>query len=175
VYLMYNLSPDIDNVMIVCASKGAFQRGIECLGCKTVADVAAKLRLKRTALQATFGPVFRPFFAWLFEMGRQITALNTGADASVVRSVPLEAALQLIGSVLGPWPLMAQFTEFCEKSFGQPFNKDLWMQLGRFVEMTTSGQIHRDLSNYDDDLTGGGSAWPCMIDDFVEFVQKAAA
>eukprot|EP00966_Prymnesium_polylepis_P055897 1292971-Prymnesium_polylepis.1 len=29
---MYNLSPDIDNVMIVCASKGAFQRGIECLG-----------------------------------------------------------------------------------------------------------------------------------------------
>ena len=72
--------------------------------CKTVADVAAKLRLKRTALQATFGPAFRPFFAWLFEMGRQITALNTGADVSVVRSVPLDAGLQLIGARAPPPP-----------------------------------------------------------------------
>jgi len=172
VYLMYTLSPEVDDVMVVCPSKAAFQRGVECLGCKSVAEVAAKLRLKRAALQADFGPRFRPFFAWLFEMGRQITAANTGACPTVVRSVPLEAGLPLLSSALGPWSLLPQFCDFSQNVFAQPFNKDLWMQLGRFVEMTTSGQIHADLSNYDDDLTGGGNAWPCMIDDFVEFVQK---
>ena len=40
--------------------------------------------------------------------------------------------------------------------------------------MTQTGQIAPDLSNYDDDAAGG-SAWPCAIDDFVEFVQAAAA
>ena len=33
VFLMFTLSPEIDDVMVVCASKAAFQRGIECLGC----------------------------------------------------------------------------------------------------------------------------------------------
>ena len=38
------------------------------------------------------------------------------------------------------------------------------------ASQTTTGQIEPDLSNYDDDDgAGGGSAWPCMIDDFVEW------
>ena len=38
------------------------------------------------------------------------------------------------------------------------------------ASQTTTGQIKPDLSNYEDDGSGGGSAWPCMIDDFVEWV-----
>lgn len=29
-----------------------------------------------------------------------------------------------------------------------------------------------DLSNYDDDDAGGGNAWPCFIDEMVEWVQS---
>ena len=40
--------------------------------------------------------------------------------------------------------------------------------------MTATGTISADLANYDDDVTGGGSAWPCAIDDFVDFVREGA-
>ena len=40
--------------------------------------------------------------------------------------------------------------------------------------MTRTGVISRDLSNYDDDAAGG-SAWPCAIDEFVEYVQAQNA
>ena len=77
-------------------------------------------------------------------------------------------------AVLSTWPLMAKLKAYCNDKYAQPFSKDLWTRIGRFVNMTTSGQIRADLSNYDDDAAGG-SAWPCAIDDFVEFVQEAAA
>ena len=82
--------------------------------------------------------------------------------------------MQLMEAVLGKWPYMAKLKTFCEDKYKQPFSKDLWTQIGRFAHMTATGQIARDLSNYDDDAAGG-SAWPCAIDDFVEFVQEAAA
>jgi len=207
VYLLFTLSPEIEDVMVVCASKVAFQRGIECLGCgllvfvgiascllavvrvaalsshaatnmnacrcKTLADLPVKLRLTRLALQSDYSERFHPFFVWLFDMGKNIAAMNSGACVSVVRSVPLLVGLQLMEAVLGSWPLFPKLKDFCEQQFMQPFSKDMWTQIGRFVEMTTSGQIHKDLGNYDDDLTGGGSAWPCMIDDFVEYVQNS--
>jgi len=64
---------------------------------------------------------------------------------------------------------MAKFKEFCSAKDLAPFSKDLWTQIGRFAHLTTTGQIEPDLSNYEDDGSGGGSAWPCMIDDFVEW------
>ena len=33
VFLMFTLSPTIDDVMIVCPNKATFQRGVESLGC----------------------------------------------------------------------------------------------------------------------------------------------
>jgi len=172
-YLIYTLSPEITDVMVVCSSKTAFQRGVDSLGCKTPAELPVKLKQKRIALQSEYSARFRPFFVWLFDMGKNIAAMNSGADVGVVRSVPLDVGLQLMEAVLGSWRLFPKLKEFCETSFAQPLSKDLWTQICRFVEMTTSGQIQEDLSNYDDDLTGGGSAWPCMIDDFVEFAQKS--
>ena len=115
---------------------------------------------------------FQPFYRWMFEMGKSISAMNTGSHVSAVRSVPLAEGLQLMEVVLGSWRLMGKLKEFCETKADAPFNKDLWAQIGRFAHLTTSGQISADLSNYDDDGSGGGSAWPCMIDDFVEWVTE---
>ena len=59
---------------------------LDCRRCASPAELSAKLRLKRAALQADFGVCFRPFFAWLFEMGRQITAMNTGEHGCSVEA-----------------------------------------------------------------------------------------
>ena len=75
-------------------------------------------------------------------------------------------------AVLSSWPLMAQLKAFCADKYAQPFSKDLWTQIGRLVHMTSTGLIRPDLSNYDDE-NAGGSAWPCAIDDFVEYVAAA--
>ena len=53
-------------------------------------------------------------------------------------------------------------------------SQDLWTQIGRFARLTKIGKIRPDLANYDDD-DAGGSAWPCAIDDFVEYVQQQVA
>ena len=50
-----------------------------------------KLRQRRASLQSSFGPEFQPFFRWMFEMGKAIAALNSGAAACAVRTVPLQA------------------------------------------------------------------------------------
>ena len=93
--------------------------------------------------------------------------------AANVRTVPLDVGLSLLEGALSSWALKEQFKAFCEQQHKQPFSKDLWNQIGRFAHMHKTGQIAKDLSNYDDE-SGGGSAWPCAIDDFVEFVQAAA-
>ena len=236
-YLMYLLVPDVEDVMTVCRSQSALQKTVEGLGCRLVSDCPQKLRSKKAAMVASFDMhSFQPFFRWMFDMGKSISAMNTGAHVGVVRSVPVQVSdmrprplqrareatsqpataaaasvaqtgLQLMEAVLSGWALMAKFKEFCSTKDLAPFSKDLWTQIGRFAHLvrrlpdpladrcthmrarachagalgaaaachpgpsqTTTGQIEPDLSNYDDDGSGGGSAWPCMIDDFVEWV-----
>lgn len=170
-YLMYLLVPDVEDVMTVCRSQSALQKTVEGLGCRLVSDCPQKLRSKKAAMVASFDMhSFQPFFRWMFDMGKSISAMNTGAHVGVVRSVPVQTGLQLMEAVLSGWALMAKFKEFCSTKDLAPFSKDLWTQIGRFAHLTTTGQIEPDLSNYDDDGSGGGSAWPCMIDDFVEWV-----
>jgi hypothetical protein len=271
---LFTLSPEIEDVMVVCASKVAFQRGIECLGCgllvfvgiascllavvrvaalsshaatnmnacrcKTLADLPVKLRLTRLALQSDYSERFHPFFVWLFDMGKNIAAMNSGACVSVVRSVPLlvrcyllhfhpmllSVKIQSVRDRYPPIPATCVTRSDCsswklcwDRGRYSPSSKisvsssscslsartcgrrsvdswrwyasrrahpiDCWylrlcvllsLNSGphfRLLHQTTSGQIHKDLGNYDDDLTGGGSAWPCMIDDFVEYVQNS--
>ena len=74
-------------------------------------------------------------------------------------------------AVLAKWPLMDKLKAFCADKHAQPFSKDLWDQLGRFAMLTTCRVIAADLSNYEE---CGGGAWPCMIDDFVEWHEKQA-
>ena len=80
----------------------------------------------------------------------------------------------MMEAVLSGWALMAKFKEFCSTKDLAPFSKDLWTQICRFVHMCKTGQIDDDLANYDDE-DAGGSAWPCAIDDYVEYVQEKRA
>jgi len=174
-FLLSGSSQTVDDVMVVCSSKAVMQRALDCLGCRLLGDLPGQLRSKSASLQAGYGDAFQAFFRWLFEMGKAIAALNNGVQAGAVRTVPLQEGVMLMDAVLGSWPLMPQLKAFCQDKFGQPFSKDLWTQVSRFAHMTSTGQISSDLSNYDDDATGGGSAWPCAIDDFVEYVQEQAS
>ena len=79
-------------------------------------------------------------------MGKAIAALNNNVSADRVRTVPLEEGLQLMEAALSQWPLMGAFKTFCSGTYNQPFSKDLWTQIGRFVHMTRTGQIAHDLS-----------------------------
>lgn len=176
IYLSFRLSPSeqtVEDVMTVCASKHSLQSAMDGLGCQSMGELPGKLRSKSAALQSDFGAQFSPFFRWLFEMGKAISALNNGVSALQVRTVPLAEGLQLMEAVLGAWPLMTKLKAFCLDKYSQPFSRDLWTQIGRFVNMTSTGQIRADLSNYDDDAAGG-SAWPCAVDEFVEYVKEAA-
>tara|TARA_B110001452_G_C15124528_1_gene391908 strand:- start:42 stop:680 length:639 start_codon:yes stop_codon:yes gene_type:complete len=173
-YLMYLLIPSVEDVMTVCKSKADLQHAVDRLGCRLVSEVPAKLRSKKSSMGEYEMHDFQPFYQWMFEMGKAISAMNTGAHVSAVRSVPLAEGLQLMEIALGSWSLMGKLKEFCTTKADAPFSKDLWVQIGRFAHLTTTGHIAADLSNYEDDGAGGGSAWPCMIDDFVEFVQAPA-
>ena len=176
-YLIFVFSPSRDavtDVFTVCESKAAMQSALDGLGCRTMSELPAKLRAKCAHMQTDFGPPFPAFFRWLFEMGKAVAAVNNDVAAHAVRTVPLNEGLQLLEAVLPKWRLTPTLKAFCVDKYAQPFSKDLWTQIGRFAHMTQTGQIVADLSNYDDDASGGGSAWPCAIDDFVEFVQAGA-
>eukprot|EP00325_Prymnesiales_sp_UTEX-LB-985_P003253 CAMPEP_0174698320 /NCGR_PEP_ID=MMETSP1094-20130205/3940_1 /TAXON_ID=156173 /ORGANISM="Chrysochromulina brevifilum, Strain UTEX LB 985" /LENGTH=284 /DNA_ID=CAMNT_0015895463 /DNA_START=71 /DNA_END=926 /DNA_ORIENTATION=+ len=174
IYLSFCLSgrrETVDDVMVVCSSKHHLQVTIDSLGCRTMADVPARLQQKCAALRVDYGSGFTSLFRWLFEIGKALTALAREVDVTALRTVPVTEGLGLMDTVLSSWRLMPQLKDFFANKYAQPFSKDLWMQIGRFVNMTQTGRISADLSNYDDDDTGGGSAWPSAIDEFVEFVQ----
>ena len=178
VYLMYTLVPTIDedDVMTVCHSARTLRDGMQKLGAREITELPRALRAVRADMEEEYGTYdFQPFFKWIFDLGKGLTTLSLEVSASAVRSVPVAEGVVLMGAALGAWELLPAFKEFCETSKTvQPFSKDVWVQLGRFVHLTKNGFIVADLSNYDDDDTGGCSAWPCMIDDFVEFVQAKA-
>jgi len=177
IYLSFCLSgrrETVEDVMIVCSSKHLLQHTVDSLGCRNMGEVAGKLRQKCAALRVDYGSGFTPMFRWLFEMGKALYALSRGGDVTALRTVPVSEGLALMETVLSSWRLWEDLKDFFANKYGQPFSKDLWMQIGRFVSMTQTGRIAADLSNYDDDDTGGGSAWPSAIDEFVEFVQAKA-
>ena len=111
-YLFGGSSQSVEDVMVVCTSKGAMQRALDALGAKTFGDVPLRLAERCAMLQRDFGSNFLVFFRWLFEMGKAVAALNLGVHASAVRTVPLDVGLQLMEPVLGTWPLMAELKAF---------------------------------------------------------------
>mmetsp|Transcript_24280 Transcript_24280/g.66929 ORF Transcript_24280/g.66929 Transcript_24280/m.66929 type:complete len:106 (-) Transcript_24280:424-741(-) len=54
------------------------------------------------------------------------------------------------------------------------FTRSPVLTFANLAPQTTVGVIVADLSNYDDDDAGGGNAWPCFVDEFVEWVQAGA-
>lgn len=72
-----------------------------------------------------------------------------------------KAMLQLLLSKA--WPLYSEFAEFLQQPKApRVINKDQWNNIYEF-----SKTINTDLSNYSID-----GAWPVLLDDFVDFLQK---
>ena len=94
-------------------------------------------------------------------------AFGFSLDEPGQRVLQCEVAVAMWRLLFGShsWPLAGRWCDFVEGEYKRAVSKDAWAQLLDFVET-----IDPDLSNYDDDGSGGGSAWPCMIDDFVEWV-----
>lgn len=61
------------------------------------------------------------------------------------------------------WPLFSEFAQFLEQPKApRVINKDQWNNIFEF-----SRTINTDLSNYSID-----GAWPVLLDDFVEYLQR---
>ena len=78
------------------------------------------------------------------------------------RGIDLESAREMLSCVLGhrfvAWPLLGSFLEFLTKSSYRGMTRDQWNSLFEFAD-----SIAVDLTNYDEE-----SAWPVMLDEFVE-------
>ena len=112
-YLMHLLTPKIDDVMVVCPSEEGFRAVVERrLQCARPADVAAKLRAKRTEFisdaygNGVEGHEFTLYYKWLYDVGRAIAAANNGVSAEQVRSVPAAEAVMFLRAGLAGWPYM---------------------------------------------------------------------
>lgn len=76
----------------------------------------------------------------------------------------IETAKAMLSLLLSKsWPLYSEFEEFLQQQKApKVINKDQWNNIFEF-----SKTIHMDLSNYSID-----GAWPVLLDDFVDFLQK---
>lgn len=76
----------------------------------------------------------------------------------------IETAKAMLSLLLNKtWALFAEFEEFLqEPKSPRVINKDQWNNIYEF-----SRTINLDLSNYSID-----GAWPTLLDDFVDFLQK---
>lgn len=80
------------------------------------------------------------------------------------RSMDIETARAMLALLLSKsWPLYPEFEEFLQQPKApRVINKDQWNNIYEF-----SRTINLDLSNYSID-----GAWPVLLDDFVDFLQK---
>ena len=66
---------------------------------------------------------------------RILIYMQVNAPSSSVRTVPLDAGLQLMDACLGGWWLYPKLRKFAAEVHNQAFTKDLWIQIARFVNL----------------------------------------
>jgi DCN1-like protein 1/2 len=129
-----------------------FERGMKKLHCTSIDDVKARLDGLRStlALADQFDATYRFAFKLNLEPNKKILS----KDIAV-------ALWELL--LTGKFAMLDKWIEFVEtRDDIQWISKDVFHQLHSF-----SKKFGADLSAWQDD-----GAWPCVIDDFVEFVQE---
>lgn len=133
-------------------SKEEFLEGMEELNCNSVDKVKRKLPQLRSELKndQTFQEVYIYAYGFACEKGQKCLQLDTAI-----------AMWQLLFAEQG-WPLVTSWCQFLEANHKHAISKDTWCQLLDFAKVVkTEGDVEQfDASN--------NSAWPYLIDDFVD-------
>jgi len=127
-----------------------FIDGFEKLGLDSIESIKNQLSKFKAQLedQETFKAIYR--FAFFF-----------AKDEPEKKVVEMEIAAGMLGLVMGEkYPLAKSFVEFLKvQDSYKALNLDQWMSFYEFCKV-----VNADFSNYDEN-----SAWPCIIDEWVEW------
>ena len=158
------IEPDDVVLLVLCEHMGCetggeitwseFERGMKALHCVNIGDVKERL----VGLRATLAlpEVFDSTYKFAFKLNLQPSKKILDKDTAI-------ALWQLM--LDGKFLLLDKWIEFLESRDDVLWiSKDVFIQIQTFSRLSTA-----DISSWEDD-----GAWPCVIDDFVEYMQKAA-
>lgn len=133
-------------------TQSEWTRGLSDLQCDTTMKLQNKLEFLYGLLNDPV--VFKLIFRYSYDFARDKDQ----------RSMDIDTAKAMLQLLLGKsWPLYDEFAEFLEQPKSpRVINKDQWNNIFEF-----SRTISSDLKNYSID-----GAWPVLLDDFVEYLQK---
>eukprot|EP00798_Chlamydomonas_sp_ICE-L_P015364 gene15366-21450_t len=134
-------------------TKPEFTNGMLKMGVQNLAKLKAKLPELRQELKSEdrFREIYN--FAYLFsrERGQKCVQFETAVGM-----------WQLLYSGDNLWPLLDQWCEFLSEHHNRAISQDTWTQLLDFTRT-----VKPDFSNFDE-----MSAWPYLIDEFVESMKS---
>ena len=140
-------------------TKEEFLEGMEELKCNSIDKVKRKLPQLRSELKndQTFQEVYNYAYGFACEKGQKCLQLDTAI-----------AMWQLLFAEQG-WPLVNSWCHFLEKNHKHAISKDTWSQLLDFARIV---RTEGDLQQFD---ASNNSAWPYLIDDFVDQLRATSA
>eukprot|EP00055_Hartaetosiga_balthica_P000896 m.137728 g.137728 ORF g.137728 m.137728 type:complete len:234 (-) comp12235_c0_seq1:821-1522(-) len=158
-----NITPE-DEVMLVfsfycgCDQMGMFTReqfakGMKSLSCRSPSEFQQRLGEIRSCMddKKELKAIHR--FAYDFAKSAMMTTQ---------KSLDKQTAISMLTIIIKKrWSLFNDFITFYKKHSSKIMNKDQWMSLLEF-----STVVGDDFSKYDED-----SAWPVLLDEFVEWYQ----
>ncbi|KAI8913238.1 Cullin binding-domain-containing protein [Gorgonomyces haynaldii] len=132
--------------MCIWTRKGWIE-GMTQLGCDTIEDLKQKIPDLRKELDTDDG--LRDVYLYTFQFARQENQ----------KSLPVEIAVAFWKLLLdNKWKHLDRFLDYVTEHHQKAISKDTWVQLWDFIKTAKD-----DFSGYDPD-----SAWPVLIDNFVE-------
>ncbi|KAG2494561.1 hypothetical protein HYH03_007327 [Edaphochlamys debaryana] len=142
------------NAAVMCEySKDEFTSGMVRLGCDAIDKLKRRLPELRAELKqdAKFREVYAYAYNFSREKGQKCVQLDTAVGMwQLLFSVPEQR-----------WPLIDDWCEFLTKHHNRAISKDTWQQLYDFIK-----SVKPDFSNFDEN-----SAWPYLLDEFVEHMK----
>lgn len=137
-------------------TKDEWSSGLLKLSCDTLDKLKKKMPELRNELSVEdkFRDVYNYAYGFSCEKGQKCVQLETASGMWQL----------LLGSVR-PWALIDEWLEFLNKHHNRAISKDTWSQLYDFIKT-----VKPDFSNFDEN-----SAWPYLIDEFVEHVRSSKA
>ncbi|KAK9918420.1 hypothetical protein WJX75_004024 [Coccomyxa subellipsoidea] len=142
------------NAATMCEfSRDEFVKGMTSLRCDSIRKLQQKLPGLRAELQddKKFKEVYNFTYSFGLDKGKKCMPQDTAV-----------ALWRLLFSAK-PWPLLDAWCEFLEQHHNRAISKDTWIQLLDFCRA-----VRQDLSNFEE----SGSAWPYLLDDFVEYMRN---